>query len=1194
MELKTKFISGFLGVASLVAVLGFINIQTGKNVNKQFNTITERTAPELIALDQIKSASLRMMAETYSYAVIQSEATNSDQVTKVEKELEDEQEEKEDDFKEATEDLEAGLEKLEILAEGQSRKDIYNQLIQGKSKLEKIGQEILALKTQGIQGDEIIIKRQEFEKVEEEFLKVIDKALNSNLEALEIKNANANRSATYSQAINLAAVVAVIIISITLGLILAEKITKPIITIKDAAVAIGGGKFNTKVQIKTNDELAVLANAFNHMVSKLQETTVSKSYLDNIIRALSDSLIVLNKDLRIQSFNEATVLLSGYQTNELFNQSLNILFNQGIVTDISDLLTNKNQSNRSFLTRQESRFLTKEGRTLAVSVAASIMENAAGETEGIVCLIQDISARKRAEAVLRRQALMFETIYDGVIITNLAGHITDWNPAAERIFGYKKAEVIGKNASIIYQQKGKNILTKRMLDTVIGDGRWSGELEFIHQDGSQGICETVIAPLRSESGEIVATIGVNRDITERKHYENQLVEAREAALEAARAKSQFLANMSHEIRTPMNGVLGMSELLLTTNLTSQQLDFVQTLQVSGEHLLTVINDVLDFSKLEAGEMRLDSNELELNHCLEDVLDLCGAQAGDKDVELCLLVEKDVPRQLIGDAGRLRQILTNLVGNAIKFTDKGEVLIRVSLSKQTDNEQEVKLRFFVQDTGIGIATEDQKKLFQSFSQVDNSTTRQFTGTGLGLAICKQLVQIMGGEIGVESQLGVGSTFWFTAKFGKLATQPEDEPTARIAPGVPVSPEVLRGKKVLVVDDRAVNRQIVQHQLMARGIEVDEAENGVAALHILQAAAEAGKPYDVALLDMKMPKIDGSTLGRLILTEPQWAQTKLVLMTSMHAADTGEPLLRSGFSDYLVKPVKESRLLQSLVKVLVPQERSPVVQEQWVRKEKSTSGSQPRKNLKILLVEDTPVNLKLARRQVGLLGYQADSAGNGQKALDKLAEQDYDIVLMDCQMPVMDGYKATEILRQRETHHTVVIGMTAYAMTEDRQKCLDAGMDDYLSKPVMVKDLGPMLQKWSSKIEGDVGEENDREFSSQTAQILASLPEFSSDLVDWYRLQEISQGDASFQLELVREFVRDGETILAEAKQALTVQDWNTLANKAHQIKGASASVAVQSMSDLANQLHEQLKTNNFEAAPNLVTQLEQILDKLKAF
>ncbi|MBD1809434.1 response regulator [Microcoleus sp. FACHB-SPT15] len=1185
MKLKTKFISGFLGIASLVAVLGIINIQTKKIVDEQFNKITESTTRQLIALDQVKVASVTIASEVYDYAVIKNESSYINPKSKVAATLQENRNQEKEAFQKAVENLDQSLENLQSFSKTPQTQYVYKRLLELRLPLTETGQKIIDLKEAELKGENILRQKQEFEQAEAQFLEIADQAIALNMEALERENQTANRNSTYSLIINLTSFTLGVAIAIIFGVLLANKITKPLTKLKDAATKIGEGDFDIQVDIKTRDELKILGDAFNHMTKKLQETTVSKSYLDNIISSLSDALIVLTKNSTIESFNEATLFLSGYERNELRNQPLTIFFREN---NFLAYLEANGSDQSGFLGRRETIFYAKDGREIPVSVTGSVMENGAGKIQGIVCLVQDISARKQAEEALRRQALMFETIYDGIILTDLAGRILDWNPAAERIFGYEKAEMLGKTFGVVYQPEEATVLTQQMIYGLMSEGRWTREIQFTHKEGTEGVCETVVVPLRDDQGQPIAAIGVNRDITERKQYENKLVEARESAVEAARVKAQFLANMSHEIRTPMNGVMGMSELLLSTELTARQLDFVKTLQVSGEHLLRVINDILDFSKLEAGEMRLDTDELNLNRCLEEVLDLCSPQADAKDLELALLVDTEVPRQLLGDAGRLRQVLTNLVGNSIKFTGAGEVVIHVSVNSQSDDEEQAQLRFAVKDTGIGIVPEEQTKLFQAFSQVDASTTRRYGGTGLGLAICKQLVEMMGGEIGVESEPGVGSTFWFTATFTKVAVDSTKEVTERVSSNVQTSPETLTGKRVLVVDDRPINRQIVQYQLSAKGMEVDEADNGIIALNALQAAAEAGKPYDVALLDMKMPKIDGSTLGRLILSEPDWAQTKLVLMTSIHAGDSAQPLLRSGFSDYLVKPVKESQLVESLLKVLAAEE--PLLASNTLSS--GNEGTNPvgqSKSLKILLVEDTPINLKLVRHQVQILGHQSDAAENGQQALDKLAKNQYDIVLMDCQMPVMDGYTATRALRQREgtEHHTIVIGMTAYAMQGDREKCLEAGMDDYLSKPVMVKNLAPVLERWSATLKRDSHEETSE---SDTLSSIDLDP--GVDIVDWVRLKEISEGDSAFQLELVQGFIKEGGSFIAQAKQALVDEDWNTLGNKAHQIKGASASVAVQVMPEVARQLRNEAVGNNRGNAAKLISQLEQILERLK--
>ncbi|NEO97523.1 MAG: response regulator [Symploca sp. SIO2E9] len=1202
MNIKTKFISGFLGIASLVVALGFINIQAQKSVNQQFENIAEKQSPELLLLDKLKSASFRAMSEAYSNALIKSESDRLQEGVELELDLEEDQGEEEEEFKEAIEDLETALEQLKALYKDSETSLVYYQKFEKYSlQLYQFGLKLIEIKVEDNKADEVLKYRQKFEEAEEEFVEIIDQAIYENSKLLTSARKDASNAATMAVFLNTIIVLLVTAISISLGLILAEKITKPILTLKNAAIKIGEGQFNTKVAINTRDELSILADAFNRMGGQLEETTVSRTYLNNIFASLSDALIIINQEFLIRSCNQATVYISGYQIDELVNKHLSLLLNE---EKFLQNLGSHSLGSNTLLGRVETILLNKNGRPIPVSIAASAIENVAGNIEGIACLIQDISARKEAEVALQRQALMFETINDGVILTNLNGEIVDWNPAAESIFGYHKAEVLGKTSGIVYQPEQATKLTEEMLEGLFRDQRWTREIQFIRKDGSTGVCETTFVPLDDETGQISITMGVNRDITERKNYENKLVKARESALEAAQAKARFLANMSHEIRTPMNGVLGMSELLLSTNLTAQQLKFVQTLQVSGEHLLEVINDILDFSKLEAGEMRLKLDEFDLNLCLEEVLDLCSTQAAEKNLELALLIDNKVPRLLLGDEVRLRQILTNLVGNAIKFTNEGEVLILVSefeqvgdeieavngdkvSSEQSESGQLIELHFAVKDSGIGISIEDQKKLFESFSQLDNSSTRKYTGTGLGLAISKQLVKIMGGKIGLESELGVGSTFWFTAKLNQVVADSQQEARNQFATKSSASPEILTGKKVLVIDDRPVNRQIVQHQLTARGMEVDEAASGIVALNAMKAAFEAGKPYDIALVDMKMPRMDGSTLGRLILEEPDWNSTKLIMMSSLHASDINEPLLRSGFSDYLIKPVKESQLLSSLLKVLSSQQPSSIFSSQ---PQLTPLDQNKQKQLKILVVEDTPINRDLVLHQLKVLGQKlnlVETAQNGKVALDKLAESDYDIVLMDCQMPVIDGYQATQTLRQREgtQRHTVVIGMTAYAMTGDREKCLEAGMDDYLSKPVLLKKLKPVLQRWSSTLQ--------KEYPAEIRQPKGEINIYSRlNIVNWSQLKSITGDNSSVALKLLQKFITEADNHLAQLKLALANHNFVNIAWKSHQLKGASASVAVKKMPEVAAKLYDLARSHNLEEAGDLLAELEQILESLK--
>jgi two-component system, sensor histidine kinase and response regulator len=630
------------------------------------------------------------------------------------------------------------------------------------------------------------------------------------------------------------------------------------------------------------------------------------------------------------------------------------------------------------------------------------------------------------------------------------------------MFGYEQQEFLGtrqKFFDILLADDGmrlreaieRSIRDDVLVDVEVRAKTRAGEARWYRVRG---------ALERNADGVPLTVSGSQRDITQRQQYALALLEATETAAAANKAKSQFLANMSHEIRTPMNGVIGMIELLLETPLNPMQLDYAQTVRDSAAALLTVINDILDFSKVEAGKLDLEVLDMDMRDTVEDVARLLAIQAHAKGLEVIALIDPGLPDLVRGDAGRLRQVLLNLGGNAVKFTQKGEVSIECKVAQKDDRGTLIHCE--IRDTGMGIPASRVDALFTAFTQVDSSTTRRFGGTGLGLSIVKRLVELMGGEVGVSSEEGVGSTFWFTARLGVA------QEAAKARPAPPIE---LRGQRIVIVDDNMTNRKVLLGQLSLCGMDAACASSADEALSLMRIAATSGRPFEVALIDHQMPGCDGATLGKTILAEPALRGARLILLTSSGQRGDGRLFSELGFAGYLLKPVTHRDLTDCLMLVLGTQAEGWRTATQPIVTRHALRSQRHRETHHILLAEDNVVNQKVACRILEKLGYRVDVAGDGQAAFEAWQSGRYHLILMDCQMPVMDGFETTRKIREHEVggKHVPIIALTAHAMKGADNECLAAGMDDYLSKPIDREQMQNALNRWLNEPGDSASEE-----------------------------------------------------------------------------------------------------------------------------
>jgi two-component system sensor histidine kinase/response regulator len=786
----------------------------------------------------------------------------------------------------------------------------------------------------------------------------------------------------------------------------------------------------------------------------------------------------------------------------------------------------------------------------------------------LIAIIQDISERKHAEAALRESEERFRGTFENAAVG--IGHLSSegrWIRVNQRlcaITGYTREELLGRTfQDITHTDDLSNSLAPfRQL--------WQGhvpyysiEKRYVRKDGSFVWIETTVSLKRDAGGEPTNTIAIIQDISERKRLEEELRQAKEVAESANHAKDEFLANVSHEIRTPMNAILGMTELVLDTPLGHDQRQNLRTVRSAADNLLGIINDLLDFSKIEAGKLELDSAEFSLRAILGDIVRALGARAHRKGLELLSTVQPNVPDALIGDGGRLRQVLLNLVGNAIKFTERGEVLVRIdAIAEQTPTDNRVSLRFAVRDTGIGIPREKQTAIFRAFEQENTSTTRKYGGTGLGLTISARLVALMGGGISVESEPGRGSAFTFDAQFTKQSGESDVADTAQ--------PVQLHKLRVLVVDDNATNRQLMEKWLCDWQMEPATVADGMAAMDALWHGVAVGNPYSLLLLDARMPDTDGLTLAAKIRDRVELSGSRIVLLTSGDRPEESSRFPHVRIDGYLLKPIQQDELLQTIYSVMSRTSDATPMRTTPVESAKARTSTKP---LCVLVAEDSEFNAQLMQELLAKRGHRVRLARNGREALQLAHADAFDLLLLDVHMPELDGFQVIEAVRQREQGtgwHLPVIALTARSRKEDRERCLSAGMDGFLTKPVGFEELWATIDE---VLNGTSKRDSRAQHVLNTTVLLAAC---GGDDEILHRISQRLQSTLPTELASVRRDLENG--------------DAKGLRESAHRLCGmVSAFSSV--LSGIASEVEDGASRGELDAARPLVEKLNSISQEL---